>query len=564
MTTPYEKLRLQRIAENKKKVEALNLHTLSQSLHKSCEPSSKPLPSVKVRPRFVQPGELEVNKKRLRSTTMRKSSITPHPIETTITSSPIQPTITPPLIQTTKDVVVGEETEDDLVGDEVEDDVVGNEAEDIVVGDRAEDVVVGDGDEDVVVEDETKDVDKKAKSVYWDVNIINEEGHVSSTRLCAKDLVANSEPNGTWIILEFNNDHCAIGQASGLLAGYLGMIIRMYKDIPIMFESWKDIPEETKTKFYDSKIKLHFLVDDGRDKEFVLASAAKKWKDGRHYLFRKFYKWDLTLEENLQKFPTVRGIPEHDWAVFVQYRRKEKTQKIAQKNAQNRAKLKAPHTLGSKSLARKKHELESRDGRTYSRGEMYAISHTKSDGSFVNEDAFNNNEKLQAAIKDSVSENEAFQKVFGKEQHGYVRSMGLGVTPSQINRSTRSASSFAENEKIKEMQEEINALKEKNSKIDELMDAITFLKKRDDARTKEIELLMQMQNSSGRQVYYFGYINLKLKLVSIFLHSIILIHFFRDWNHPLTVDVHLSLATELQIMDHQEEQIRLCYNLIRL
>ncbi|CAI8619380.1 unnamed protein product [Vicia faba] len=107
--------------------------------------------------------------------------------------------------------------------------------------------------------------------------------------------------------------------------------------------------------------------------------------------------------------------------------------------------------------------------------------------------------KLQAAIKDSVFENEAFQKVFGKEKHGYVRSMGLGVTPSQINRSTRSTSSSAESEQIKEMQEEINALKEKNSKIDELTQAIIFLTQRDKARTKEIELLMQMQNFSGRQ-----------------------------------------------------------------
>ncbi|CAI8609124.1 unnamed protein product [Vicia faba] len=123
--------------------------------------------------------------------------------------------------------------------------------------------------------------------------------------------------------------------------------------------------------------------------------------------------------------------------------------KLAQKNAENREKLKVPHTLGYKSLARKKHELESRDGRTYSRGEMYTISHKKSDGSFVNEDAYNNNEKLQATIKDYVSENEAFQKVFGKEQHGYVRSVGLGATPSQINRSTRLASSSVENEKNK-------------------------------------------------------------------------------------------------------------------
>ncbi|XP_058782048.1 uncharacterized protein LOC131656330 [Vicia villosa] len=77
--------------------------------------------------------------------------------------------------------------------------------------------------------------------------------------------------------------------------------------------------------------------------------------------------------------------------------------------------------------------------------------------------------------------------------------MGLGVTSSQINRSTRSAPSLEENEKIKEMQEEINALKEKNSKIDELMDAVAFLKQRDNAMTEEVERLRQMQNSSGRQ-----------------------------------------------------------------
>ncbi|CAI8593548.1 unnamed protein product [Vicia faba] len=507
MTTPYENSRLKRIAENKKKLAALNLPTLSQSLHKSSESSSKPSLSVKGRSRFVQPGELEVNKKRLRSITTRKSSITPPPMETTIT---------PPSIQIAKDVLVEDEDEDDMVGDEAddvvvgdgtgdvvlgdaaevvvvgdeaEDDVVGDEAEDVVLGDEAEDVVVGDEAEDVVVGDGTGDVVKVAKSEYWDVNVINEEGYVSNTRLCVKDLVVKSEPDGTWIILEFNKNDYAVGPASGLLAGYLGIIIRMFRDIPIMFESWKNVPADTKTKFYESKIKRHFLVDDGRDKDFVLASAARKWKDARHTLFHEFYRWDLPLEENLQNYPKCRGIPENDWAVY----------KISQKNSQNRAKLKAPHTLGSKSLARKKHELEMRDGRTYSRGEMYAVSHKKPNGSFINEDAYNNNKKLQAAIKDSMSENEAFQKVFGKEKHGYVRSMGLGVTPSQINRSTRSTSPSAESEQIKEMQEEINALKEKNSKIDELTQAIIFLTQRDKARIKEIELLMQMQNFSGRQ-----------------------------------------------------------------
>ncbi|CAI8596224.1 unnamed protein product [Vicia faba] len=155
MTTPYEKMRLKRMEENKKKLDALNLPTISQSLNKSSESSSKPSPSVKGLPKFVQPGELEVNKKRLRSTTTHKSSITPPPIKTTITHLPIQ---------TAKDVVVEYEDEDVVEGDETEDDVTGNEAEDVVVGDEAKDVVVG---------DETKDVVKVAKSVYWDVKVIS-------------------------------------------------------------------------------------------------------------------------------------------------------------------------------------------------------------------------------------------------------------------------------------------------------------------------------------------------------------------------------------------------------
>ncbi|CAK8573019.1 unnamed protein product [Lathyrus sativus] len=333
MISSYEEILLKIIAENKKKLETLNLPKLSQSLHKTSSSSSKPSSSVKGSPRFVQPGELEVNKKRLRSTTTRKSSIIPPPIKTTITLSPIQTKITPLPIETTITPLPIQTTKDVMVADEDEGVVVGDETEDVVVGDEAEDVVVGDEVEDVVVEDVTKDVVKVAKSLYWDVNVINEEGYVSNTRLRVKDLVAKSKSDGTWIILEFDKNHCAIGPTSGLLVGYLGIIIRMFKDFPIMFESWKDIPADTKTKFYDSKIKLHFLVDDGRDKEFILASAAKKWKDCRHQFFRQFYRWNLTLEENLQNYPKCRGILENDWAVFVQYRRKEKTQKIVQKIA---------------------------------------------------------------------------------------------------------------------------------------------------------------------------------------------------------------------------------------
>ncbi|CAK8565964.1 unnamed protein product [Lathyrus sativus] len=172
MISSYEEIRLKRIAENKKKLEALNLPKLSQSLHKTSSSSSKPSSG---RPRFVQPGELEVNKKRLRSATMCKSSIISPPIKTTITLPPIQTKISPLPIETTITHLPIQTTKDVVVEDEDEDVVVGDEAEDVVVGDEAEDVVVGDVTEDVV---------KVAKFVYWDVNVINEEGYVSNTRLC--------------------------------------------------------------------------------------------------------------------------------------------------------------------------------------------------------------------------------------------------------------------------------------------------------------------------------------------------------------------------------------------
>jgi len=58
---------------------------------------------------------------------------------------------------------------------------------------------------------------------------------------------------------------------------------------------------------------------------------------------------------NLANYP--RHIHATDWALFVTYRRKPETQKKAQKNAANRKKLTTHHTLGKKSLARKKDEL---------------------------------------------------------------------------------------------------------------------------------------------------------------------------------------------------------------
>ncbi|RHN74036.1 putative transposase, Ptta/En/Spm, plant [Medicago truncatula] len=457
--TPYEYARSKRIEVINEKIHALNLPILAQSLVKSSSATKKPSSG---RSRFVQPGALEVaNKKRLRSHDLPQAP--PPPTHVTPPPAPVQETY--PL--TSKVTTLPEIVEV-------------TELPSSQATSHNHSIPFPDSEDDVL--DDAPNITKKKKSKYWDLEVINGAGHVSNMRLVVYDVLLES-PNGTRIITRWNGRQ-PVGEAAGFLASFLGTLARMYRDFPIMFESWDKIPEKTKTKVYDEKIKTKFVVDDGDNKSYILTSIGRKWKDERCRLFKEHYKWDLPLEVNLANYPC--HIDPTDWALFVAYRRKPDTQKKARKNVANRKKLTTPHTLGKMSLARKKDELEVKDGREYSRAEMFSVSHKDSKGLYVNEEAKKKAEQLQIEMQ-NTPENEAFVKVFGKEHPGYVRSMGLGIPPSQISTShrARATSSFEANEKMLKMQAEIDSLKDKASQVDILKEQVAFL--------------MQMQNSREKQ-----------------------------------------------------------------
>ena len=128
-------------------------------------------------------------------------------------------------------------------------------------------------------------------------------------------------------------------------------------------------------------MKEKYQVDDGQNKKWILESIGKKWKDNRVKLFAEFYDPSLSREANIELHP--EGIPIDQWATFLDYRLSEDTkvinhtfkmskislyhllilillsviQEICVKNTDNRKKQTIPHTLGSKTLARKKREL---------------------------------------------------------------------------------------------------------------------------------------------------------------------------------------------------------------
>ncbi|KAL2340312.1 hypothetical protein Fmac_008252 [Flemingia macrophylla] len=202
--------------------------------------------------------------------------------------------------------------------------------------------------------------------------------------LMVQDVFAMTE-SPTKILTQWNRNNQPVGDSSSLLAGFLGQVASNFGNFPMLYESWTHVPEQYKNNVYVNTIQANFVVNDVEHKQYILGSLGKKWKDKRCRLFDKFHNWEQSVEENIQNHPP--HIPQDHWAIFVRYRRSAKTMEIANKNAANRAKLVIPHSLGSKTLARKRNELEMMHGREFNRAEMYQVSHKKPDGSFVNEEA---------------------------------------------------------------------------------------------------------------------------------------------------------------------------------
>ncbi|KAJ1404078.1 putative transposase, Ptta/En/Spm, plant [Sesbania bispinosa] len=204
-----------------------------------------------------------------------------------------------------------------------------------------------------------------------------------------------------YVCTKWNVEGQPIGESVGLLAGFLGEIASNFNNFPIMYETWKKVPKDYKDNVYKETIKAKFDVNDQEHKKYILVSLGKKWRDTQCRLFHKNYNSEIFVEENCRMHPTEIDL-DH-WRLF----------EISDKNAANREKLLIPHTLGSKTLARKRDKLEVQYGQRYSRGDMYPITHKKKDGSFVNEDAREKYEQLHNEIQDTSSENEAFLKVYG-------------------------------------------------------------------------------------------------------------------------------------------------------
>ncbi|KAF7824032.1 hypothetical protein G2W53_022176 [Senna tora] len=233
---------------------------------------------------------------------------------------------------------------------------------------------------------------------YWKVDIIDDQGVTRKGRLKVHEVW--SLPAGQRVVVDFNAQGQPIGDAGGLIGGFLGLVATNVTNFPITYRNWKRVPESYKEASFNT-IKAKFCLDHINHKHHVLKKLGKNWRNFKSFLFDQCYDKKKTREENIEKPPDC--VPKEMWAVFVDYRLDPKNQELSHKNSENRKKLKMPHTCGSKSIARKKHEMEK-----------------------------NLEIENEGNVSAQISEKDSLGQVLGKEKPGRVRGLGFGPSPTQV------------------------------------------------------------------------------------------------------------------------------------
>ncbi|KAF7820915.1 protein app1 isoform X6 [Senna tora] len=90
------------------------------------------------------------------------------------------------------------------------------------------------------------------------ISLTDEQGVVRQGRL--KVLEVWSLPLGQRVVVPFNAQAQPVGEAAGLLSGFLGLVVTDIATFPISYHSWDKVPNSYKESCFNS-IKVHKLLD---------------------------------------------------------------------------------------------------------------------------------------------------------------------------------------------------------------------------------------------------------------------------------------------------------------
>ncbi|KAM0861893.1 hypothetical protein ACQ4PT_045591 [Festuca glaucescens] len=233
--------------------------------------------------------------------------------------------------------------------------------------------------------------------------------------------------------VEINEIGQPCGKSGTRFANFIGTQIRT-KGFPLAFDDLKKIDLPLKLGLW-TDAKLFWDIDQGIF-EWYMKTAQTKWKEFKADLKKDWYDESMDYHELISSCDDRVHPDQWKWLVDHWLTPEAKARSIRGKS--NRAKHTQNHTAGSKSFARVDTEMTEELKRRPRRDEIFIRTHTHKSGvpqkgsvatiAKLQEEAGKHPELLEKIMK----EGDLFAHVCGKEKNGYVRGVGLGPTPSDL------------------------------------------------------------------------------------------------------------------------------------
>ncbi|KAL4025739.1 hypothetical protein IC575_014144 [Cucumis melo] len=237
-------------------------------------------------------------------------------------------------------------------------------------------------------------------------------------------LVRNS---GQKLPIQFNEHGQPVGATSKKMQSYIGVCVR--QQIPITYNSWKEVPNELKDKIYDC-ISMSFDLQPNA-KHSILMSASRKFRTFKTTLTQKYILPSKDQPSLLQFPPKIYShINQEDWESFVDARLSEEWEDYSRIQRERRSKCVYNHHMSRKGYANLADELKITHDVSY-HSTLWKEARKGKNNDYFDDATRDCASRIDELVATNKNEDILTDALGSKEHGGRVRGVGAFVSQSQ-------------------------------------------------------------------------------------------------------------------------------------
>ncbi|KAL0536791.1 hypothetical protein IC582_025752 [Cucumis melo] len=237
-------------------------------------------------------------------------------------------------------------------------------------------------------------------------------------------LVRNS---GQKLPIQFNEHGQPVGATSKKMQSYIGVCVR--QQIPITYNSWKEVPNELKDKIYDC-IPMSFDLQPNA-KHSILMFASRKFRTFKTTLTQKYILPSKDQPSLLQFPPKIYShINQEDWESFVDARLSEEWEDYSRIQRERRSKCVYNHHMSRKGYANLADELKIMHDVSY-RSTLWKEARKGKNNDYFDDATRDCASRIDELVATNKNEDILTDALGSKEHGGRVRGVGAFVSQSQ-------------------------------------------------------------------------------------------------------------------------------------